>query len=147
MHPLDDSPPITIESVTVQHALPAAIDDIPSPDEVRAMQEFEEFAERFPVKDPNWTTLLLVGRDCMRAQVPEEFFMNKEKTAAVIKTPLGWTVVGRVSKSQRPINLSSSRQSRETTTSEYPTAHVRYSSQSPARASTQTLPSHNPIQT
>ena len=56
---------------------------------------FVSFVENFSPKDQRWSTILLIGRDCVEAQRQEQVMSKTKHIAARIL--LGWVLVG-----QRP---------------------------------------------
>ena len=54
----------------------------------------KEYSKYFPRKDSTWSTILLIGRDCVAAQRQEQFTSSQNQHQIIAKTPLGWTVIG-----------------------------------------------------
>ena len=85
---------IDLPLTTVLNPLPDAIDDVPSPDDVAAFPGLGNYAKHFPPKNQAWPTILLIGRDCIVAQQQEQFCSAQNQHQIIVKTPLGWTVMG-----------------------------------------------------
>ena len=67
--PLDGQKPITLPPATMQNKIPEAWDQVPTRQEVANTKGYEQFAEYFLDKKMKLPTLVLIGRDCMPAQL------------------------------------------------------------------------------
>jgi hypothetical protein len=74
-----------------------AIREIPSPETVSKIPTLQHLSGKFPRIDPNWRTLLLVGRDCKKAMSFTRFIEGNESTPHAMETPLGWSLIGSLS--------------------------------------------------
>ena len=74
--PLTGNYEIELPPSVMQNPIPNAWDQIPSPSDVAYMKGFDHLAGYFPDKDPNWPTLLLIGRDCIAAQWQQQYWSN-----------------------------------------------------------------------
>ena len=72
--PLEGDSSITLPPTYIQNTLPSAIDQVPSRKAVASTPGFKHLADRFPAKDVNWPTLLLIGRDCVEAQHQKQIY-------------------------------------------------------------------------
>ena len=87
---------VPLPRTTILHQLPNSVDEVPSPDEVALFPGLEQYAVHFPQKDPSWETILVIGRDCMIAQMQEQYTSNRNSQYMVAKTPLWWVAMGSV---------------------------------------------------
>ena len=85
--PLSGDPPINLENALTQNLL-NVIHDIPTPSEVSSIPGLSHLSSKFPTKQ-NWPTILLLGRDCMRAQVITQQVPSRDKNQLAVKNPLG----------------------------------------------------------
>ena len=93
--PLDGQPAIELPPSVMQNNIPSAIEQVPSRNDVANTAGFQHLAAKFPEKNHDWPTLLLIGRDCIEAQWQQQYHAKKEnRTQMVVKTPLGWILVG-----------------------------------------------------
>ena len=93
--PLDGRRAIKLPPVVMQHSISDSVHQVPSPEDVADTVGFQHLAGYFPKKNPNWPTLLLIGRDCLEAQWQEQYYPTSENPSQMVfKTPLGWTLVG-----------------------------------------------------
>ena len=96
--PLDGQPAIKLPPAVMQNSIPNSVNHVPSRYDVANTVGFQHFAEKFPKKNPGWPTLLLIGRDCIEAQWQQQYHAKGENhTQMVVKTPLGWALVGQPS--------------------------------------------------
>ena len=96
--PLDGQPAIKLPPAVMQNSIPNSVNPVPSRYDVANTVGFQHFAEKFPKKNPGWPTLLLIGRDCIEAQWQQQYHAKGENhTQMVVKTPLGWALVGQPS--------------------------------------------------
>ena len=72
----------------IQNEIPRFITEVPDIGDLQSVPEFRKVADNVPRKNSSWPTVLLIGRDCMSALMQETSIMNREKTAAAVKTPL-----------------------------------------------------------
>ena len=93
--PLDESTSIPLPPTVVQHSLPPMIDNVPSREDIQEITEFSDLARNFPIKDPEWPTVMLIGRDCLAAQMQEQSRLGCSDQVMAVKTPLGWALVGK----------------------------------------------------
>ena len=97
MTPMDGQPSIALPSSVMQNKIPDAWDQIPSRKDVENTHGFAKFAPYFPEKDRSknyWPTIILIGRDCMAAQKQDQFYSDDNRDQIVVKTPLGYALVG-----------------------------------------------------
>ena len=92
--PLEGDSSITLPPTYIQNTLPNAIDQVPSRKAVASTPGFKHLADRFPAKDVNWPTLLLIGRDCVEAQHQKQIYSKQNKDIIATETPLGMTLIG-----------------------------------------------------
>ena len=92
--PLDGQKEIALPEVIMQNEIPDSLDQIPSRKEVEETPGYREFAHNFPEKQDDWETILLIGRDCMEVMWQEQFYSDENRSQMVVKTPLGWTLIG-----------------------------------------------------
>ena len=59
---------IQLPSTFIQREIPSASREVPTRDEVAQLPGFEHLAPYFHYPDKGWSTILLVGRDCIEAQ-------------------------------------------------------------------------------
>merc|ERR1712074_178978 len=78
---------------------------IPTPEEVSSIPGLSHLAPNFPIKQ-EWPTILLLGRDCMKAQPQTQLTWSKDKSQLAVKTPLGWVIMGKPSQSTRPLQTT-----------------------------------------
>ncbi len=75
--------------------LPNSIKEIPTHDYLLKTPGFEELKESFPEKNPQWYTIILIGRDCMWAH---ENAKDRKPTGSdypiARHTKLGWVLMG-----------------------------------------------------
>ena len=103
--PLSGDPPINLENALTQN-LPNVIQDILTPTEVLSIPGLSHLSSKFPTKQ-NWPTILLLGRDCMQAQVIIQQVPSRDKNQLAVKTPLGWTVIGKPARTTKPLKIKS----------------------------------------
>ena len=99
--PLSDDAPIKLDSALTQK-LPNAIQEIPTAEEVSSIPGLSHLSPKFPTKQ-NWPTILLIGRDCMKAQQQSNLTWSKDESRLAVKTPLGWAIMGKPAQSTRPL--------------------------------------------
>ena len=99
--PLSGDPWINLENPLTQN-LPNVIHDIPTPTEVLSIPGLSHLSSKFPTKQ-NWPTILLLGRDCMQAQVIIQQVPSRDKNQLAVETPLGWTVIGKPARTTKPL--------------------------------------------
>ena len=85
------------------HELPSLLQDIPTPEEVSSIPGLSHLAPKFPKKQ-DWPTILLLGRDCMKAQTQGQYTWSKDEQQLATNTPLGWAIMGRPAKSTCPLS-------------------------------------------
>ena len=80
--------PMCIESVRI----PEVREEIPDPEDVRGMfgedGDWMSLGGKFPRKDPSWTTLLLLGRNCKKAMEVKHFVRGREGRPHAVETGL-----------------------------------------------------------
>ena len=84
--------------------LPDAIDEVPSREKVQSTPHLKHLAADFPRKSDDWKTLILIGRDCMRAQVQKQHEMEGSHRIMASKTPFGWVLIGSPEQAKRSMN-------------------------------------------
>ena len=94
--PLKGSRKIPLPSTYVHNRLPDVCHEIPSQEDVESTPGLEHLATHFH-QDPNWSTILLIGRDCAIAQTQEENILSTNSQQLASKTPLGWVIIGKQS--------------------------------------------------
>ena len=82
--------PACIESKTI----PDSLDEIPDREDVRKIPGLEHLAERFPKKDGNWKTVLLLGRNCIEVMGEKQAVNSRNGAPRAVHTPLGWALIG-----------------------------------------------------
>ena len=88
--PLTGNLEIELPPSVMQNPIPNAWNQIPSPADVASKEGFSHLAGYFPEKDPIWPTLLLIGRDCIKAQWQKKYHAKGGNlTQMAVKTPLG----------------------------------------------------------
>ena len=90
---LDRTNEITLPPTYVYKVLPQAIEEIPDRKEVEAIPGLEHLAKYFPIKQ-EWTTVILIGRNCPLAQIQEQAMVSRSERQIASKTPLGWVLIG-----------------------------------------------------
>ena len=103
--PLSGDPPINLENALTQN-LPNVINDIPTPTEVSSIPGLSHLSSKFPTKQ-NWPTILLLGRDCMQAQIIIQQVPSRDKNQLAVETPLGWTIIGKPARTTKPLKIKS----------------------------------------
>lgn len=103
--PLSGDPPINLENALTQN-LPNVIHDIPTPTEVSSIPGLSHLSSKFPTKQ-NWPTILLLGRDCMQAQIIIQQVPSRDKNQLAVETPLGWTIIGKPARTTKPLKIKS----------------------------------------
>ena len=117
--PLDGQKGIALPEVIMQNEIPDALNQIPSRKEVEETPGYSDFAQNFPEKRDDWETILLIGRDCIEAMWQEQFYSDENLSQMVVKTPLGWTLIGSPPKretspkSDRPKEVSKEHKKKE----------------------------------
>ena len=99
--PLNNDQHINLDNALTQD-LPDVLQDIPTPEEVLSIPGFSHLVTNFPTKR-DWPTILLLGRDCMQAQILNQQISSKDKHQLAVETPLGWAIVGKPAKTTRPL--------------------------------------------
>ena len=89
LKPLDGQKPITLPPATMQNKIPEAWDQVPTRQEVANTKGYERFAEYFLDKKMKLPTLVLIGRDCMPAQLQKQFYGEDNPSQMIVRTPLG----------------------------------------------------------
>ena len=78
--------------------MPEVWEEIPDPEDVKRVfgenGDWSGLEENFPKKDPRWTTLLLLGRNCKEAMEVKQFVTGCEGKPHAVETGLGWTLIG-----------------------------------------------------
>ena len=96
LQPIDGQKPITLPPAIMQNKIPEAWNQVPSREEVANTRGYEQFAEHFLDKKC-WgkvPTLVLIGRDCMPAQLQKQFYSEDNPSQIIAQTPLGWVLMG-----------------------------------------------------
>ena len=105
--PLSEDTPIKLDSALTQK-LPNAIQEIPTNEEVSSIPGLSHLSRKFPTKK-NWPTILLIGRDCMKAQQQSNLTWSEDESQLAVKTPLGWAIMGKPAQSTRPLQKGTSK--------------------------------------
>ena len=77
--------------------------EAPTRSQVARMPGFEHLANEFLQDLTDFKTILLIGRNCISAQLQSQFVSPRNEHQIASKTPLGWCIMGRSppNKSQR----------------------------------------------
>ena len=114
LQPIDGQKPITLPPAIMQNKIPEAWNQVPSREEVANTKGYEQFAEHFLDKKC-WgkvPTLVLIGRDCMPAQLQKQFYSEDNPSQIIAQTPLGWVLMG--SKQRKKSSSSEAPKKRKT---------------------------------
>ncbi len=117
--PLSNDAPIKLESALTQK-LPNALQEIPTTEEVSAIPGLSHLSPKFPTKQ-NWPTILLLGRDCMKAQQQSHLTWSEDESQLAVKTPLGWAIMGKPALSTRPLRQIPTPKEKQITKTNCPT--------------------------
>ena len=99
--PLDGTTKISLPPAYAHNSLPNVLHEVPSRDTVAATHGLEHLAPHFHNHE-NWSTILLIGRDCAIAQRQDQVLMSSDEKKLASKTPLGWVLIGEHSDSPTP---------------------------------------------
>ena len=91
---IDNETNISLPPTYIYKPLPNAIDEIPAPADVAEIAGLEDLASKFHNKNNEWRTIIIIGRDCIRAQTQEQTRFATDGTPMATKTPFGWTLIG-----------------------------------------------------
>ena len=83
--PLSGDPPIDLENVLTENQ-PNVIHEIPTPNRVLSIADLSHLFSKFSAK-LNWSTVLLLGRYCMQAQVIIQPVPSRDKNQLAVETP------------------------------------------------------------
>lgn len=70
---LDGDNIIALPTTAIHKPIPNAIDEVPHLQEVAHFPHLGDLPKHFPDKDPSWSTLLNLERDCIIAQLQEQY--------------------------------------------------------------------------
>ena len=90
---LKDSDPIKLPPAYAHKSLPNVLHEVPSRRIVESIPGMEHLACHFHDNE-NWSTILLIGRDCAIAQRQEQTILSADEKQLATKTPLGWVIIG-----------------------------------------------------
>ena len=90
---IDGSHPIPLPSAYIYKSLPDAINEVPSKETIASIPGLQHLADQFTPKE-NWQTIVLIGRDCTRAQIQKNMTFSNDKRQIASQTPFGWVLIG-----------------------------------------------------
>ena len=85
---------IQLPTTYIQNEIPSASQEVPTRREVAQMPGFEHLAPNFHYTDKGWSTILLIGRNCIEAQMQRQVSSPRNKSQLAAETPLGWVIIG-----------------------------------------------------
>ena len=68
--------------------------EVPSRTEVARIPGLKHLASKFHDKRTNWPTIILIGRDCIRAQRQKQIISTHDGHPIASDTPFGWVLIG-----------------------------------------------------
>ena len=98
VHPMKAEKAVQLPTCITSLHMPEVWEEIPDPEDVKRVfgenGDWSGLEENFPKKDPRWTTLLLLGRNCKEAMEVKQFVTGCEGKPHAVETGLGWTLIG-----------------------------------------------------
>ena len=69
--------------------------EVPTKAQVAKMPGLDQYADNFYDDVSNFKTVILIGRNCIKAQRQRQFTDSRNQTQIVTETPLGWCIMGK----------------------------------------------------
>jgi len=69
--------------------------EVPTKAQVAKMPGLDQYADKFYDDVSNFKTVILIGRNCIKAQRQRQFTDSRNQTQIVTETPLGWCIIGK----------------------------------------------------